>query len=55
MTVELFFQTVVNATDYGVIGWFLIVGAGLLFMAGLAIRTVRGRRRNGTPDGPPAA
>jgi len=43
-------QTVVNATDYGVIGWFLIVGAGLLFVAGLALRTVRGKRRNGRPD-----
>jgi hypothetical protein len=43
-------HTVVNATDYGVIGWFLIVGAGLLFVAGLALRTVRGKRRNGTPD-----
>ncbi|HEX5996379.1 MAG TPA: DUF6049 family protein [Jiangellales bacterium] len=43
-------HTVVNATDYGVIGWFLIVGAGLLFVAGLALRTIRGKRRNGTPD-----
>ena len=43
-------HTVVNATDYGVIGWFLIVGAGLLFVAGLALRTVRGKRRNGTSD-----
>jgi hypothetical protein len=44
-------QTVVNATDYGVVGWFLIVGAGLLFVAGLAFRTVRGKRRNGTSGG----
>lgn len=45
-------QTVVNATEYGVIGWFLIVGAALLFVAGLAVRTVRGKRRNGTPGQP---
>lgn len=45
-------QTVVNATDYGVIGWFLIVGAGLLFVAGLALRTIRGKRRNGAPSEP---
>lgn len=40
--------TVVNATNFGVIGWFLIVGASLLFAMGLVWRTVRGRRRNGT-------
>ena len=45
-------QTVVNATDYGVIGWFLIGGAGLLFVAGLAFRTIRGKRRNGTSGQP---
>jgi hypothetical protein len=45
-------HTIVNATDYGVIGWFLIVGAGLLFVAGLAVRTVRGKRRNGVSEPP---
>lgn len=40
-------HTVVNATEYGVVGWFIIGGAIALFAAALAIRTVRGRRRNG--------
>lgn len=40
-------HTVVNATDYGILGWLLIAGAALLFVAGLALRTIRGRRRNG--------
>lgn len=40
--------TVVNATNYGIIGWFLIAGAALLFAIGFAWRMLRGRRRNGT-------
>jgi hypothetical protein len=44
-------HTIVNATDYGLIGWFVIGGATLLFVAALAIRTVRGRRRNGEAGG----
>ena len=43
-------HTIVNATEYGVIGWFVIGGAALLFAAGLAVRTVRGRRRNGVAE-----
>jgi hypothetical protein len=43
--------TIVNATDYGLIGWFVIAGAALLFAAGLAVRTSRGRRRNGPARG----
>ena len=39
--------TVVNATNYGIIGWFLIAGAALLFAIGFAWRMLRGRRRNG--------
>lgn len=41
-------QTVVNATDYGTVGWVLVAGAALLFAAGLAVRMARGRRRNGS-------
>lgn len=48
-------HTIVNATEYGVIGWFVIGGAATLFVAGLAVRTVRGRRRSGTLSTVPAA
>lgn len=41
-------QTMVNATDYGTIGWFIIGGAGLLFGAAV-IRTMI-RRRSSVSD-----
>jgi Family of unknown function (DUF6049) len=47
-------HTIVNATEYGVIGWFVIGGAAMLFVAGLAMRTVRGRRRNGSDSTGPS-
>ena len=38
-------QTIVNATHYGTIGWFVVGGSALLFAGGLSWRMVRGRRR----------
>ena len=43
--------TVVNATDYGTIGWVIVAGAGALFAVTLVRRAVRSRR---TPDEPDA-
>ncbi|NDL57877.1 DUF6049 family protein [Phytoactinopolyspora mesophila] len=42
-------QSVVNATDYGTIGWIIIVGAGALFGAAV-IRTMLRRRNSATGD-----
>ncbi|NED95480.1 hypothetical protein G1H11_09155 [Phytoactinopolyspora alkaliphila] len=42
-------QTVVNATDYGTIGWVIIAGAGALFGASV-LRTSLRRRRAGPED-----
>jgi hypothetical protein len=39
-------QTIVNATHYGTIGWFVVAGSALLFVGGLTWRMVRGRRRS---------
>ncbi len=41
--------TLVNATDYGTIGWIIVVGAGALFVAALGRRAIR-RRRHTTAD-----
>ncbi|PSL01351.1 hypothetical protein CLV30_11481 [Haloactinopolyspora alba] len=49
--------TVVNATDYGTIGWLIVGGAGALFAAALVRRTTRRRTpedaetAEGTTDG----
>lgn len=40
-------HTVVNATHYGTIGWFVVAGSALLFAGGLSWRMLRGRRRTG--------
>lgn len=40
-------HTIVNATHYGTIGWFVVGGSALLFAGGLSWRTLRGRRRIG--------
>lgn len=42
-------QTIVNATEYGTIGWVIVAAAGALLSAGLARRALRGRTqgRNG--------
>ncbi|AYY15098.1 hypothetical protein EF847_22770 [Actinobacteria bacterium YIM 96077] len=40
-------HTVVNATDYGTVGWFIIAGAGALFGAAIVRKVVR--RRPGRP------
>lgn len=50
--------TVVNATEYGTIGWLIVGTAGILFAAAILRRMLRSRkarrrRRNGSaPDGP---
>lgn len=50
--------TVVNATEYGTIGWIIVGVAGALFAAAIARRTLRsrgqrrGRRRGDGPDDP---
>lgn len=43
-------QTVVNATDYGTVGWFIIAGAGALFGAAIIRNMVR--RRSGAAQSP---
>ncbi|MBB5787168.1 DUF6049 family protein [Jiangella mangrovi] len=52
--------TVVNATEYGTIGWLIVGAAGALFAAAIARRMLRsrrqqprGRRRGVAPDEPP--
>jgi hypothetical protein len=43
-------RTVINATQYGTIGWFVVGGSVLLFAGGLSWRMARGRRRNDADD-----
>ncbi|MGH8827701.1 MAG: DUF6049 family protein, partial [Jiangellaceae bacterium] len=43
-------STVVNATDYGTIGWVLVGAGGLVFGASLIRRVVKGRRASDTTD-----
>ncbi|PZF83703.1 DUF6049 family protein [Jiangella anatolica] len=37
-------STVVNATEYGTIGWVIVGGAGALFLAAIVRKTMRNRR-----------
>ncbi|WP_116947836.1 DUF6049 family protein [Jiangella endophytica] len=51
--------TVVNATEYGTVGWVIVGGAGALFLAAIVRRTMRSRRprrrrRRGTEPPDPA-
>ncbi|TDD72243.1 hypothetical protein E1262_02670 [Jiangella aurantiaca] len=52
--------TVVNATEYGTIGWVIVGGAGALFLGAIVRRTLRNRRprrrprRGSEPPEPPA-
>jgi hypothetical protein len=39
-------RTIINATQYGTIGWFVVGGSALLFVGGLSWRMMRGRRRH---------
>jgi hypothetical protein len=48
-------RTIVNATQYGTIGWFVVGGSALLFVGGLGWRMALGRRRNGADPGPGGA
>ncbi|HEU0041605.1 MAG TPA: DUF6049 family protein, partial [Jiangellaceae bacterium] len=43
-------STVVNATDYGTIGWVIVGAGGLVFGASLIRRVVKGRRASDTTD-----
>ncbi|SEF14959.1 DUF6049 family protein [Jiangella alba] len=48
--------TVVNATEYGTIGWVIVGGAGALFLGAIVRRTLRSRRprrRRRRPDDSP--
>ncbi|WP_053203676.1 DUF6049 family protein [Jiangella muralis] len=48
--------TVVNATEYGTIGWVIVGGAGALFLGAIVRRTLRSRRsrrRHRRHDDPP--
>ncbi|MGH8837669.1 MAG: DUF6049 family protein, partial [Jiangellaceae bacterium] len=38
-------RMIVNATDYGTIGWFVVGAAALLFLGGAVIRVLRRRRQ----------
>jgi hypothetical protein len=45
-------RMVVNATDYGTIGWVVISVAMVLFVAATVLRLIRSRRHAGTVDQP---
>ena len=40
-------QMIVNATDYGTIGWVVVGAAGALFLASAVLRLIRARQRPG--------
>ena len=42
-------QMIVNATDYGAIGWIVVIAAVFLFATAAVLRLIRARRRPG-PD-----